>query len=595
LSYSIYDVLNFFWNNIRPEEFRESKMDRDWAILTDYFPVLDTSYKVTLERLGGDDDRFRKKKLIMLILKLYTLRDRSIKAVCHGPNSNDLRTSVSSLIGNSTYPGMIMDVSETTPISFYKKFDYDKLFWLHNYSILSMHSETKINLFNIWQSSKLAGDEVSNNELFDSFIQDPSININVKKRILMLALSFGLINDVETWTERTDTIVHYWIKPQKFNSTTGKYYGSFIIIAILGNKKLKLSYDENGGFYTVYCSDILNYEKTYTLLSHLVTIVGVTIEDVFRTLPNGDWILADNRIAPLEGHGKEIIQHNFYDYEPPTGFSISSMDDWTYLVDENGRHVYKVSTGLLDSTRFPEEENLPNFEVFGLSIFDISKLGCFTSGFNIMYKRQSETLFALKDLEVKRQKISDVTKARLKLSQTWETYEGKVECDLGMTDVNIIDTEDLKDVGDPMDDFVKILEEKDDTFSDELKKAVFTIEDDVSYLKDFIDKFNLTGLFNTYQSSQKVMRTRLNWNKIKRMKSTIIAHQCLKDLRINKKIILEIYRMTRNEDLLSSLIMFYDVIYTNTEAESPKDLSMNINGEFIEKFNLLDDSDSELH
>jgi hypothetical protein len=85
LSYSIYDILNFFWNNIRPEEFRESKMDRDWAILTDYFPVLDTSYKVTLERLGGDDDRFRKKKLIMLILKLYTLRDRSIKAVCHGP------------------------------------------------------------------------------------------------------------------------------------------------------------------------------------------------------------------------------------------------------------------------------------------------------------------------------------------------------------------------------------------------------------------------------------------------------------------------------------------------------------------------------
>jgi hypothetical protein len=41
--------------------------------------------------------------------------------------------------------------------------------------------------------------------------------------------------------------------------------------------------------------------------------------------------------------------------------------------------------------------------------------------------------------------------------------------------------------------------------------------------------------------------------------------------------------------------LFYYVIYTNTEAESPKDLSMNINGEFIEKFNLLDDSDFELH
>jgi hypothetical protein len=345
----------------------------------------------------------------------------------------------------------------------------------------------------------------------------------------------------------------------------------------------------------------LNYSKMFELLSHLTTLVKISMEKVFETLMDGDWVLGKNMITPLERHGKRISQYNPLDDDEPTGFHLKSEDDWTYLMDENDKVVYKISTGLLDSSRFPDDEKMPDFEVFGLSIRDISKLGCFNEGFNIMYKRQEDTLFALRDLKVTRQPISDVTKIRLKLPNTWETYLQEDMIDKELTEIGIIGVE-KKDVESGVesgetddenyiDDYLEELKKE----PEELREMLSPLEDDVSYLKDFVNKFNLTGLFNTFQSSPKIVRARLNWMKIKRMKSTLIAHQCLRDMRINRKIISEIYKMTNEEGVLSALVMFYDVIFTNTDAMSPKDVTMSINGDFISKFNLDDDDSIVLH
>jgi hypothetical protein len=584
LTYTIFEILNYFWNGIRPEGFREPKMDRDWAILTEYYPAIDTSIHVTMDAFDGDD-REKNKKLIMLILKLYSLKDRSIKAVCYGPSSNDLRTSVSNITSNSTYSGMTMEVSGKTPLNFYKKYDYDRLYWLHNYTTLAIHMSVQIDLRSIWQSLKLCVSNVSNRDLFDNFIQDPSINVNMKKRLLMIGLSYGLIDDLEHWTERTDTVIHHWIRTQRYDSKTNKYSGSFRNISILGSKKLMLCYNELTKSYTIYANDLSNNEKSYRLLSHLTELVGTTPEEVFKTLTPGEWEINKDRIIPMGNLGKKIIIHSFREYEPPSGFKITVDDEWTTLLDDMGHKVYKISTGLLDSIGIPEEKSLPSFKAFGLDIFEMSKLGCFSSGFNIMYKQQSETLHVLEDLSVQRIPVSDVTKIRLNLAPTWETYDKEKEDKLEKTDVTIF--QEILEDSDPMLDFINLTDDQ----LNEIKTGI-NLGEDISYLSDFVEKFNLTGLFNTFQSSPKIIRTRLNWNKIKRMKSMIIAHQCLQDMKVNKKIISEIYRITRNEGILSALILYYDLTYTNTEAESPKGLKMSISGEFLNKFHLLDDDES---
>jgi hypothetical protein len=575
LTYTLFEILDFFWNDVKPEKFQERRMDRDWAILTEYYPLMDTSMEVTMENFVGDEFQ-KKKQLIMLILKLFSLRDRSIKTICYGPSTKDIRVTVDSMITNNTYSGLTMSVYQESQKTYYQQYDYDRLYWLHNYTILALYLSKKVDLINTW---KVITKKDGGTELFDYLIQDPQLNLNIKKRILMLALSVNMITNIETWTEKTDTILHFWLQSQKFNPKTNTWSGSYKVIAIKGDTRMMISYNEHTQIHKIQVNDPQNNYLMYLMLSHLTEIVGSKPEDFVNKVVVGNWMINSDRIIPTDQFGFFIEINSLTQFEIPYKFHTKVEDEWTTLMDESNHKIYRVSTGLLNTTRYPKPDEYKDFDVFGVSMSKMSSLGCFTHGFEPIYKSKADTLSVLDDLKIERLPVSDITKQRLNLSDNWLTYDREREEKLELSNISVI--QEVTIDKDPIESF---LEMTDEQFED--IKTTIDFEQDDSYLRDFIDKFKLTDLFNTYQTANKIMRTRLNWNRIKRIKSLLIAHQCLTEMRVNKQSIMQVYNSTKNRSLLDALVMYYDMIYTNSSTESPKDLSINLSGEFLRKFNI---------
>ena len=551
LSNSVPDVLDVLWNGKRPPEGMESKFNRDVEIIKIHYPMIKDSMEETIDQFKGEH-KDNIKSLLLLLLKLYSLKDRSFKGVIYGLGSGDVVRTYEQLTERNS---SLSHRARLHDLSLYKWNETvnEMLYTAYNHSVLSILTESKVE--NPWNM-------VDNNDI-DLFMGDPSINKNIKKRVMMVALHNGKMANIQQWTKKTSTILHFWTKRQKFNDDK-TYVGDFEITFFLGS--FRMIFFQRGRKLNMYKSKNLDDPETiYLFLLEFLEVMSWTLEYCMSLLGRGEWVITDKKVIKVGRHGSfEIID---YAVDEPISFSNCNLivnEDRMILYDEYGFKLYAMDTGLL--TTYATVSDKYDFQCYGLSFKKLCEFNCFNQNFSVLYKSRTETIDILDDLKVERPKISEQTKKRLNLPD----WEMRVET---RPNINVEDSTTF------MMDLIEMKQ-------DELESLNVMSHDQIDDMIGFIMS---TDACKSMMTTQRLQQTSKLLRIIQNLKYDLICHHVLTELRINKSTIETCKGLILNgnkRNILYSLISYYDRLYAHEEHQSPKEISFSISKEIIEKFDI---------
>lgn len=565
LSFKISEVLSYFWFNKIPEKFSESKLKRDWSIIQVYYPLIKTSFEETRDQFGGTE-RDQLKSVITLLLKLYSLKDRTIKAITFGKSTDNLMETIQVLTNNNYYSGYVMDVKEKTEIKDLFKKEYELIYWWHNYSVLNALSGGRkwLRYFNDLDVN------------FDMFLQDPTISVNNKKRILILLLGCGRIYQVNKWTHLTDTILHHWEIPQT-RDKFGQYSGDYILNLFKGDDVMNIHYYQSKDQLEIIMNRPLDPESMMRFFKEFCFVANSRLEEMWSKLPPGDWCVDKTSIFKFK-NGKEIKFKQGLSIEFPIvgSVEIDVESEIIRLEDRKQGKIMSIPLGLFSTTIIQPIDSFTDFTIFNVKFSVLNRMQAFANHFNMMYQNPDEVLNYLDDLECEKPKVSRITMDRLNLREDWSIYDLDEKMRMMNSDLTVTDqTEEW---------YASLI----NLSPDELKLPEGMMDLDVKFLKDFFMELNPQGLFSTFQTKVEVVRTREIFERIKDFKYSMICLQVLSDMRISKSTLEHVARTYQNKFLTYSLVTLYDRTYVHKEMKSPEVILLKINDKFQNKFNLLD-------
>jgi hypothetical protein len=554
LTQPVSDILSYYWGIKTVPEHLSSKVDRDIILMNSHFPLIKSTIEETKKQFKASP-KDQVKTVLLLILKMFSLKDRSFKGVIFGMGSHDISRTYETLLernfSNSHSGEMMIQGEFTRSLSM-----SDKIYCLHNHSILSKFSESKEDAPNIWST-------ISDREL-TIFFHDPSINVNIKKRIFMVAVSQGFIVNADTWSGKVGLILHYWIKKQKYQN--GRYFGDFILILVMGKQKLSCSFNQRSQTYSFSKTGITDPITLYDFITEFRHILDIDESIISRNSGLGPWMIVDNKILKTNGDGFRIDEVSFIE---DITFSFAELRcdfDWTRLVDESGYRMYNIETGLLSTNYIIDEKY--DFRVFGLSFREMCKIGSFNQNFNVQYKSRDDILNSLVDLEVDRPEVTDITKKKFLLPDDWSL---RVEENF---DEDII----LEDQTDPM-----------------LALMNFTPTIDMlpnpeeSNLQEYLNFLGGTDAIFSMKTTQRIHNARKLFCLVRNLKYDMITRLVLVDNRINKLAIISAGNIITNGNkkfILYSLLSFHDRVYRVSGQKTPDGVFLDIYGPMISKFSL---------
>jgi len=526
--------------------------------------MIQDSIEETKAQFSGDESQ-QTKSILLLMLKLYSLRDKSFKGVIYGFGSTEITKSYSTLLERNFSNSMTAEFkSDESYVRIARSFE--QIYCAHNYTILSEFSETKIN-YNMW--SEIEKDDLT------IFFQDPTINKTIKKRIFMCAVTNGFVNNSEEWSNKVGIILHYWHKKQKL--IEGVYSGNFDITLFMGSNKLNCFYSQYKDEYSFIKSGIDDPIVLKDFFDELSKIIEIPLVTILAKVKNGKWSIIDNKILQVQSGGFLIQEKDQLDYIAFDQTRLEVDAEWTRLVDTGGYRVYNTETGLLSCFYdIPDEKD---FRVFGLSFKKMMKLGAFNQNFNVLFVSKSDCLNLLDDLEVERPKISDITKRRLIWTSNWDTArEEKLSNDIVIEDTT--------------ESFINDLINQD--FSrDEYKDILPNISQQTKF-DDIIQFLLETDVIFSMKTTQRIQHYRRVFLIVKNLKYDLICSQITSNLKVSNPLIKAMKRLIKDEYKLHlewSLVSLYDRTYQSEGSRSPEDLVLNINRDFLKRYQIISDDD----
>jgi hypothetical protein len=560
LTNSIPDVLEYLWRGKIVPDHEINRYERDIIILKNFFPLIQDTFNQTLDQFSGTTED-KTKGVLMLILKTFSLRDRSFKGIIYGSSSHDVLTTYENLNeGNYTLQKRHkVDFPEAVKVDF-KKINFNKIFATYNYHILSRLAEVKIDENEIWKN-------VTDEEI-KMFIMDNHLGKNTKKRVFMCLVSIGRIDDILTWSGKMSCILHYWNLRQRFNKKDGKWYGNFELVLFMGLKMIKVYYIEKFSKYIISKSDFDDPVLLYEFFDELKAILTKPdIQDILKYVDRGDWILHENKI--LQSYGMGFKMSKFIGELPIYNEQIimDVNDEKITLYDSMNKQVLSILTGLMDC--YKEDLNLPNFEIFGLDYDKIQRIGALNKNFSITNMRKSEVLELLDTLDVKKPTITDIAKTRLGLGDSWEVS----------TDVK----EDIE---------IHLAEPEYDYRSFFVNVDLSSIKVDWDYhsITDFVQYFSGTDFFNTSTTTSEIYFPRKLYEELKHLKYDCICYLVTFNLQVSKNTISILSSYLKKSEsrthILYSLISRYSRTIQTTDESSPLDAKLDIKNIFLRKFKI---------
>jgi hypothetical protein len=327
---NVPDLLSYMWKDKEIPEMSQSKVGRDISIIKEHYPLIKDSLEETLDQFSGDD-LDKTKALLLLILKLFSLKDRSFKGVIYGFGSEDIRDTYQTLMNrnlsiSSTIHTQKMFIEESPKYHY-----YEKLYLAHNQHILSKLSSK--------EPKKLYWDQVEESDV-NTFLQDRSQNINLKKRIFMSAVSYGYFSNIMEWSNRVQIILHKWKKRQVFNN--GKYTGDFDLILFCGSRQLRIKYTQFTDKYQFFKFKIDDPEVLFEFFSEICVILNVKLDDILSKTYKGFWVLERDRVLKTNFGSFNIEELKNLEYITYKNCQLLVDDEKTVLTDEFGSKLFRL-------------------------------------------------------------------------------------------------------------------------------------------------------------------------------------------------------------------------------------------------------------
>jgi len=429
---------------------------------------IEDNYDETLDNLTGSRPE-RIRKLIVLILRLTGFNSKPMKAVIYGPSSRSYDQTYLILKQLNMYGGMINRGNISPEVTYGNPRIYDKLYFTYNYFILNKYYGNNVDVRGMI------------NELDMSFyITDPNISATSKKKILIMLLYHGLINNPRQWTGKTGIILHQWIVRQR--RYKNKWKGDFHLKLQQGENIMEIVHKRNPLSYEVFINSTQNSMTIKKMFDRACELLQKTNENLFNKLKSGNFVISDHGINQIaNSKGKRMIVQRldniiFYPGE------ILIDENFITLLDENKEQIMKTPLGLMATDYSIQKEDIYNdFLMNGVSFLKLAKLKIFSYHFDFSYVEKSEILDTLDDLEVPKPKLSSVTKTRCGLPNDWE--ERDVETDFKILEEEIIEQKVAESQMFDEDEFISELMDTEVPTIEQFEKNIFDDFDigDLSY------------------------------------------------------------------------------------------------------------------
>jgi hypothetical protein len=529
-------------------------MIRDMEIINIYYPLVKPTFQETINQFSGNAEE-KAKALTMLILKIYDLRDRTIKGIMFGTSTSDIRESVSMLSERNSSLSYTYQLTEDPRLYSYNIHDYNDLYYLYNYSILNLICKTKVNWEKYWN--------IIPHEQYNMFLMDPHVSKSVKKRIMMFLIATNRISNIELWTDKTGTILHDWIIRQKYDEKERTWFGDCDLMLFSGSKRFRVRYNSTFNVYSLNKLNITDPEEIHQFLSEACEILNVPMDKFLSRVSSGNYVLSHNKIIKLVKGS-----FNITDYVQPIPIKqflgeVVLDGDYIRLETRFGRVIFSNPTGLLAVSR-DVEFKVEDFEINGMLFSDIISIGAMSANFDINYKFRSETIKFIKDLKVDKPSVTEVTKKRLGLHGQWDIIEEKVIEELE-TEVTVLGGA---------------------VYPEEALMVDVSFIDDFNWgrtiLDDYIGHFT-PEYFQTMETVSQMIPTKKILYNVLHLKYFLICHQVLNDMRVNKKTISTISKLNVKE-ITWSLIFYYNTLNVYEHSISPEGIFVSIFEDFSNTF-----------
>jgi len=557
----IRDLIESFW--ISPDKDKATSYYRDWITLKELVPVISDSLDITLENFQGNKTQ-RIKMLLLILMRIMSYSNKPMKAVIYGPSSRAYDQSYLTLIQqnlfhNYTSTTLIMNQSlESNPRI------YDKLYYYFNIFCLSLYINKPIRL------------DFSDLPL-ERYLRDNVIMQSSKKRIMMMLMYEGLLDNYRAWTMETKTIMHYWLQRQ-YMDKDGQYRGNFKLLVQLGDNKLILSKNYNN--YIIKMSETKNPMVNFDLLKSACELVQISMDELKSKMQRGRFLILTDMIQPImDPNGVDIIIDDIADIHIDVGsiYVREEKDESKCMVldDTDGHQIMKTPLGLMVTDYIPFDGEFEEFFLNGISIYSLSKIRIFSSEFDFADVNPDVLVEILDDLDVKRPKISDITKERLAglISNDWEVK--------GMVDY-FDDAEDKY-----TDENIMGLLMNTELTADDIKELIDLPERDI--YDDFMDPNTNWDLINNLPTIRAKFQPQKILDRVLFCKYHFIARSCMDPRSLSKSSIKAIYKQTGNLNIVYSLVYLYDRLYTMSSNPSPSMIDVSIRSKFSAKFKLNDE------
>lgn len=558
---SIPILLEYHWG-IKPIPIGdENKVLRDVEILNIHYGLLKPSLELTCEQFSGSKEE-KVKKLLMLILKLYRLKDRSFKGIMYGVSSEDIFKTYLNLLEKNATQGFTTRINKDLIIKHVAR-SYEEMFCAYNCDLLRL-----LNGLNPIYLPLI------DHSIIDNYLSDPSVSRNQKKRIFMMAVSSDEhVKDIESWSERTSTIVHYWKQKQTYYE--GKYQGDFELCLFSGFRKLLLKYNGISKRYNIYYQMEDDPELLYTYLQESSDILQMDILEITNNAGSGQFICLDKKIIKTSGLGFNMMESNIKFQIPYKSCKLEIVDEKIRLMNWDSyknTSILNIELGLLPTTFVPDGKF--DFICYNMSFIKMCKIGAFDHNFNSSNIPKEEALDCLDDLKIMEPSISESTLSKfpkIPFSGTvfkYDDIDSKVEI-LG-SDISIAGFADV-DISD-------------------LKAEDFEYDD--QRLDDILGYISTTDLINILNVSTKIIHTKKILNIVKNLKYELITYMFSTKVRLSSKIINAVYKMLSDSDpsirlsIIKSLICIYDRQESTPGAITPENVDFSVYKKFDIKFDL---------
>jgi len=561
----IRDLIESFWLN--PNSDKGTSYYRDWITLKELIPIIDDSLELTLENFTGTKTQ-KIKMLLLILMRIMSNSNKPMKAVIYGSSSRAYDQSYLTLIQQNLYHNHTSSTLIFSQNSNSNPRIYDRLYYYYNVFSLSQYKKkpTKLDLSSL---------------PIDQYLRDPTITQTSKKKIMIMLMHEGYLDNYREWTMQTKTIMHYWIQRQ-YRDNEGKYRGNFKLLLQMGANKMILS--KNQTRYTITMSEIKNPMINHELLKNACELTQTSIDTLKQALDPGRFLILTDSIQPImDPNGVNIIINQLSDIKVNVGsITIRDDDDIKFIIidDTDGYQIMKTPFGLLSTDYIPNRGEFDDFDIDGISIYDLSKIRLFSSEFDFADVNPDIIVDILNDLNVKRPKISDITKERLSglISKDWETK--------GMTDY----FEDMDEKFES-ENMYNLLLETTLTY-DDVKELITMPEPDV--YDDFLDPTITWDVINNLPRIRAKFQPQKILERVLYCKYHFIARSCIDPRTISKSSIKAVYKQTRDMNIVYSLVYLYDKLYTTQNDRSPMMIEVAIRSSFAKKFLNTNDENFDL-